>query len=104
VALARQRDRQNHAVWNIAAVGHDALAPATGAVVTYGGGCQAFTKELCRMVWPAKFRPDLPQRYDGTANPVEFLHLYTISVQAARGNDKAMMNWFPMGLKDAIHL
>jgi hypothetical protein len=101
VALACQHYRQNCAVRNIATAGRDAPAPATGAVVSYGGGCQAFTKDLHRVVWPAKFRPDLPQRYDGTANPVEFLHLYTVSVQAAGGNDKAMANWFPMGLKDA---
>jgi hypothetical protein len=44
------------------------------------------------VVWPAKFQLDLPQRYDGTANSVEFLYLYTVSVQAAGGNDKAMAN------------
>jgi hypothetical protein len=25
------------------------------------------------VVWPPKFRPHLPEKYDGTVNPVEFL-------------------------------
>ena len=53
------------------------------------------------MVWPVKFKPELPPRFDGTANPVEFLQLYTVSIQAVGGDDKVMANWFPMALKDA---
>ena len=52
------------------------------------------------MVWPTKFRPDLPPRYDDTLNPVEFLQLYTVGIQAAGGDDRVMANWFPMALKD----
>ena len=63
-------------------------------------GCRAFTRELRHVVWPAKFKPDLPQRYDGTPNPAEFLQLYALSVVAANGDDKVMANWFPMALKD----
>lgn len=53
------------------------------------------------MVWPDKFKPELPPRYDGSANPTEVLLLYTISIQAAKGDDRVMANWFPMALKDA---
>ena len=37
--------------------------PATTA------GCRAFTPELRSIAWPGKFKPDLPPRYDGTADP-----------------------------------
>ena len=36
-------------------------------------GCRAFTAELHSIAWPGKFKPDLPPRYDGTADPAEFL-------------------------------
>jgi hypothetical protein len=53
------------------------------------------------VVWPDKFKPDIGARYDGTTNPVEFLQLYVVAVQAARGDQRAMANCFPMALKDA---
>ena len=36
-------------------------------------GYRAFTAELCSITWPDKFKPDLPPRYVGTADLVEFL-------------------------------
>ena len=63
-------------------------------------GCQAFTLELRRVVWPGKFKPDLPPCYDGTSNPAEFLQLYKLSIEAVNGDEKLMANWFPMALKD----
>jgi hypothetical protein len=53
------------------------------------------------MVWPDKFRPDIDAHYDGTSNPVEFLQLYIVAIQAACGDQRVMDNWFPMALKDA---
>jgi hypothetical protein len=44
------------------------------------------------VVWPAKFKPEPRPRYDGTANPVEFLQLYTMSIQTAEGDDKVVAN------------
>ena len=49
-------------------------------------GCRAFTPELRGVVWPGKFKPDLPPRYDGTPDPAEFLQLYELSIEAANGN------------------
>ena len=63
-------------------------------------GCRTFTPELCSVAWPGKFKPDLPPRYDGTPDPTEFLELYELSIEAAKGNEKVMVNWFPMALKD----
>ena len=54
-----------------------------------------------RVVWPTKFKPDLPPRYDGKNSPLEFLQLYTLAIQATGGDDKVMANWFPMAVKDS---
>ena len=63
-------------------------------------GCLAFTPELRGVTWPGKFKPDLPPRYDGTADPAEFLQLYKLGIVAANRDEKVMENWFPMALKD----
>ena len=63
-------------------------------------GCRAFTAGLRSVAWPGKFKPDLPPRYDGTADPAEFLQLYELAIKAANGDEKVMANWFPMALKD----
>ena len=63
-------------------------------------GYHAFTTELRSVAWPCNFKPDLPPRYDGTTDPVEFLQLYEMGIEAANGDEKVMANWFPMALKD----
>ena len=55
-------------------------------------GCLAFTSELRNIVWPSKFKPDRPPRYDGTAAPAEFLQLYELSIKAASGDEKINAN------------
>jgi hypothetical protein len=67
----------------------------------YNLRCLALTCQQHYMVWPDKFKPDIGARYDGTSNPIEFLQVYVIAIQAARGDQRAMANWFPMALKDA---
>ena len=63
-------------------------------------GCRTFTTELRSVAWPGKFKTDLHPRYDGTADPVEFLQLYKLGIEAANRDEKVMVNWFPMALKD----
>ena len=55
-------------------------------------GCRAFTTKLRSVAWPGKFKPDLPPRYDGMADPTEFLQLYELGIEAANGDDKVMAN------------
>jgi hypothetical protein len=38
-----------------------------------GVGCAALADHLRVASWPPKFRPHLPEKYDGTSNPSEFL-------------------------------
>jgi len=48
--------------------------------------------------WPEKFRLAPIEKYDGTANPDEFLQIYTTVVEAAGGTPKVMANYFPTAL------
>jgi hypothetical protein len=58
----------------------------------------ALAPHLHMVVWPCKFRPSLPEKYDGTVNPAEFLQIYYTSILAARGNEAIMANYFPVAL------
>ena len=65
------------------------------------GGCLAFSMELRSVSFPPKFNPSIPSRYDGTTPPINFLQLYSLTVCAAKGDDKCMANWLPMALQGA---
>ena len=41
-----------------------------------GVGCVALAEHLHAVAWPPKFRPHLPEKYNGTTNPSEFLQVY----------------------------
>jgi hypothetical protein len=58
----------------------------------------ALGPHLCMVVWQHKFWPHLSEKYDGSANPAEFLQIYTTSILAAGGNEAVMTNYFPMDL------
>jgi hypothetical protein len=58
----------------------------------------ALAPHLRMMVWPPKFWPHLPEKYDGTVNPAEFLQIYSTSIVAAGGNEAVMANYFPVAL------
>jgi hypothetical protein len=53
---------------------------------------------LCIVVWPRKFCPHLPEKYDRTINPVESLQIYSTSILTAGGNDVIMANYFLVAL------
>ena len=93
--------RQDPALLQAAARGNpQEQAPHQQRAPVATAGCRAFTTELRSVAWPGKFKPDLPPRYDGTADPAEFLQLYELGIEAANGDEKVMANWFPMALKD----
>nr|XP_020170878.1 atherin-like [Aegilops tauschii subsp. strangulata] len=50
----------------------DQAPPPRRAPVTTAG-CRAFTPELRSVVWPRKFKPNPPPRYDGIPDPAESL-------------------------------
>jgi hypothetical protein len=59
-----------------------------------GGGCAALADHLCVASWPPKFRPHLPEKYDGTSNPSEFPQVYVTAITAAGGNTTVMATYF----------
>jgi hypothetical protein len=105
ISLERARERrQNIEGCNLdqdfAAVGPQ---PPVGARFQAGVpladvGCIALADHLCAASWPSKFRPHLPEKYDGTSNPSEFLQLYVSAITAAGGNTAVMATYFHVAL------
>jgi hypothetical protein len=58
----------------------------------------ALALHLCMVVWPCKFWPHLPEKYDGTVNPIKFLQIYSTSILAAGGDKAVMANYFLVAL------
>jgi hypothetical protein len=98
VSLERRLENHDRAIDDIGEAGKNVKTPGDPI---YNPGCLALTRQQRYVVWPDKFKPDIDARYDGTTNLVEFLQLYVVVVQATRGDQRAMANWFPMALKDA---
>jgi hypothetical protein len=63
-----------------------------------GVGCAALADHLCAVSWLSKFRPHLPEKYNGTSNPSEFLQVYVTAITAAGGNTAVMATYFHVAL------
>jgi hypothetical protein len=48
-----------------------------------GVGCATLADHLRTESWPPKFRPHLPEKYDRTSNPSEFLQVYVTAITTA---------------------
>jgi hypothetical protein len=57
-------------------------------------GYAALAEHLRVATWPSKFRPHLPEKYDGTSNPLEFLQVYVTAITAAGGDTAIMATYF----------
>jgi hypothetical protein len=53
---------------------------------------------ICAATWPSKFRPHLPEKYDGTSNLSEFLHVYVTAITTAGGDTTVMATYFHVAL------
>jgi hypothetical protein len=100
-ALERAREKRRQAIDEQASSG---LPTGDGTasddnIGPYGAGCRAFTANLRRVNWPTKFRPDLPEKYDGIIDLEEFLQIYTTAIQAAGGGPQVMANYFHVALR-----
>jgi hypothetical protein len=63
-----------------------------------GVGCAALADHLRAATWLPKFQPHLPEKYDGTSNPSEFLQVYVTAITAAGGNTAVMASYFHVAL------
>jgi hypothetical protein len=61
-------------------------------------GCAALADHLRAVSWPPKFRPHLPEKYDGTSNLSEFLQVYVTAIIVAGGNTAMMATYFHVAL------
>jgi hypothetical protein len=82
-----------------------AVAPQTlvgarfwACVPLAGVGCAALADHLRAATWPSKFRPHLPEKYDGTSNPSELLQVYVTAITAAGGDTTVMATYFHVAL------
>jgi hypothetical protein len=58
----------------------------------------ALAPPLRMVVWPRKFQPHLPKKYDGSVNPTKFLQIYSTLILVAGGDEAIMANYFPLAL------
>jgi hypothetical protein len=63
-----------------------------------GVGCATLADHLRVATWPPKFRPHLPEKYDGTSNPSVFLQVYITAITAAGRNTVVMASYFHVAL------
>jgi hypothetical protein len=63
-----------------------------------GVGCASLADHLRAATWPSKFWPHLPEKYDGTSNPSEFLQVYVTAIMAAGGDTTIMATYFHVAL------
>jgi hypothetical protein len=63
-----------------------------------GVGCAALADHLRAATWPSKFRPHLPEKYDGMSNPLEFLQVYVTAITASGGDTAVMATYFHVAL------
>jgi hypothetical protein len=61
-------------------------------------GCAALADHLRAATWPPKFRSHLPEKYDSTSNPSEFLQVYVTAITTVGGNTAVMASYFHVAL------
>jgi hypothetical protein len=105
VSLERLRERRQNIEGRSLDQDFAAAAPQTPmgtwsqvGVPLAGVGCAALADHLCAASWPPKFRPHLPEKYDGTSNLSEFLQVYVIAITATGGNTAVMATYFHVAL------
>jgi hypothetical protein len=105
VSLERARERRQNIDGRNLDQYFDAVAPQTPmgtqsqtGVPLAGVGCAALADHLHAASWPPKFRPHLPEKYDGTSNLSEFLQVYVTAITAAGGNTVVMATYFHVAL------
>jgi hypothetical protein len=105
VSLERARECQQNVEGRNLNYDFAAVAPQTptGARIQTGVplasvGCATLADHLRVATWPSKFQPHLPEKYDGTTNPSEFLQVYVTAITAADGDTTVMVIYFHVAL------
>jgi hypothetical protein len=105
VSLERARERRQNVEGRNLDQDFAAVAPqapmgtrSQAGVPLVGVGCTALADHLRTGSWPSKFRPHLPEKYDGTSNPSEFLQVYVTDITSTGGNTAVMATYFHVAL------
>jgi hypothetical protein len=105
VSLERARERRQNIEGHNLDQDFAAVAPqapmgtrSQPGVPLAGVGCAALVDHLRAASWPSKFRPHLPEKYDGTSNPSEFLQVYVTTITAVGRNTVVMVTYFHVAL------
>jgi hypothetical protein len=105
VSLERARERRQNIDGRNLDQDFAAVAPQTPmgtwsqtGVPLAGVGCAALADHLRAVSWPPKFRPHLPEKYDGTSNPSDFLQVYVTAITTTGGNTAVMATYFHAAL------
>jgi hypothetical protein len=62
------------------------------------GGFHALAPPLRQVIWPEKFKARHIDKYDGSRNLEEFIHVYLTVIEATVGDDGVNANYLPMVL------
>jgi hypothetical protein len=105
VSLERARERRQNIEGRNLDLDFTAVALQTprgariqAGVPLAGVGCAALADHLRAATWPSKFRPHLPEKYDGTSNPSEFLQVYVTTITTSSGDTTIMATYFHVAL------
>jgi hypothetical protein len=105
ISLERARERHQNIEGRNLDQDFAAAAPQTPmgtrtqvGVPLAGVGCVALADHLRAASWLPKFMPHLPEKYDGTSNPSEFLQVYVTAITTAGGNTAVMSTYFHVAL------
>jgi hypothetical protein len=64
-------------------------------------GVKAFSQDLKRVRWPLNFKPLEIEKYDGSTNPVEWLKVYQLAIEATGGDSYIMSNYLSVCLSSS---
>jgi hypothetical protein len=64
------------------------------------GGFGALAAPLSQVVRLEKFKAGLIDKYDGSSNSTEFIHVYHTVIEAAGGDDRVKANYLPTTVSD----
>jgi hypothetical protein len=100
ISLEKAREHRGNLEQDFAAVALQAPGDARfqTSIPLDGVGCAALADHLRAATWPPKFRSHLPEKYDGTTNPSEFLQVYVTAITAAGGGNAVMATYFHVAL------
>jgi hypothetical protein len=105
VSLERARERRQNFEGRNLDQDYALVSPQTprdariqAGVPLVGVGCATLAHHLRAATWPPKFWPHLPEKYDSTSNPSEFLQVYVTAITTAGGNTAVMASYFHVAL------